>query len=244
VSADNTYAYIKIGTTVYARAAHSAYGNGQAAVTLTNPTWSGTTGTSAASTNTATVSTSGRPTALSKSIPVTLSPGSWSDKKKFVDITTTNGTIVARTEVDASDIYTDGYNDAVPNMYAAGYSDTYSGTENKRYTIISGSGETALLGQSWWMTSTGVRSGNRKEIKLQGGSVTFAYRDGYKAGKAAGGGSVTPSVKSLANESKNVTPSYPNATLISGLSNIGSGRRVTLSVYGSKVNTKYWYFTT
>lgn len=79
----------------------SLYTSGQNAVTLNNPTWTYALPNESKATNTATVSTTGRPTNLSKTVPVTLSQGNWSNGAKTVDITTTNGSVVARTSVTA-----------------------------------------------------------------------------------------------------------------------------------------------
>jgi hypothetical protein len=78
------------------------YTDGQAAVTLNNPTWASALPYTSGVTNTATVSTNGRPTQLSKTIPVTISQGSWSSGQKTVDITTTNGSVVARDTVSVT----------------------------------------------------------------------------------------------------------------------------------------------
>jgi len=89
------------GTNVARISVGSLYTSGQNAVTLNNPSWTYTTPYTSGITNTVTVSTSGRPTQLSKSVPVTLSQGAWSSGSKTVDITTTNGVVVARTTVTA-----------------------------------------------------------------------------------------------------------------------------------------------
>jgi len=98
VSADNSYAYIKQGTTTVARVANGAYANGQAAVTLNDPSWTYSNNTSR-TTNTVTVSTAGRPTQLSKSASVTLTAGAWSSGSKNIDITDGGGNIRARIAV-------------------------------------------------------------------------------------------------------------------------------------------------
>ena len=110
--------------------------SGKNAVTLNNPSWKYALPYASGSTNTVTVSTSGRPTQLSKSIPVTIVLNGWNNtNSQTVDIQTANGDIVARATVDASTRYAAGaqavYGSYNPNNH---YVDFWYDTPNATWT--------------------------------------------------------------------------------------------------------------
>ena len=84
------------------------------------------------------------------------------------------------------------------NITIGAWTDTYSSNSTKRYTVMSGSGTSAVLAMSFTVKATG--NGYTKELLFNSNNgmgsnraLTMAYRDGYTAGYSAGGGGSSPS---------------------------------------------------
>lgn len=204
VSVDSSYAYIKVGSTTIARVSHdykytqAQYDNatyaGKASVTLNDPAADSRSSLNAS--RTFTVSTTGRTNAsgqtanLSKDVPLHLYNAGFSENVATVYLkwgatAGSSGTNYASIAVDASSVYTDGFNAGYTvsdiNVAYTGYSDN-----SKRYTLVSGSGTNANCSMQVKISCHGY-----EETDTWPAPVTNAYRDGYSAGLAAGGGGYT-----------------------------------------------------
>ena len=71
------------------------------------------------------------------------------------------------------------------------YTDEYSGDASKRYTVYEGSGSNAKCAMSFEIKNS---KGEAIYSGVNQGPITQAYRDGYAAGYAAGGGGATHSI--------------------------------------------------
>lgn len=151
---------------------------GKNAVTLNNPTWNAITGATPDH-RTVTVTTSGRPTQLSKSVDLYLTQNAnWTNNKKNVYLRTSStiGNIYAQIEVDAGSIYTQGVTDGEGEFSLA--SVTLQGSSHP-VTPISG---TALrLGSAINVTpisSTSVRLGSAGTYYTTGSAATYYKGNG------------------------------------------------------------------
>jgi len=213
INVTQTSAQIRYGTTVVAMKAHTQYADGQASVTLNDPTW--TTAPSASITgnsNTATVTTNGRPTQLSKTVPIYMTQGNWSSNKKYVYAHVTNSSDsnrIARLEVDASTLVTNaGYSGrasvtlldptwtAAPNanitvsnntatVSTTGRTDTSGATANlsKTVPIYMSQGDWSSNKKYVYAHVTNTNAGNRI-TRIQVDASTLVTNAGY-AGRAA-----------------------------------------------------------
>ena len=98
-------------------------------------------------------------------------------------------TRLSRTYTAPADRYNDGYNAGHTDGYNEGYTVSdiavaYSGysSNSSRYTLVSGSGESAVCAMAVTVSAHGY-----SEENIWYAPVQNAYRDGYKAGKGSGG---------------------------------------------------------
>lgn len=137
-------------------------------VTLTDASWSNGNPYYDGSSNTVSVSTSGRASAITRSIPVTISEGAWSNGSKNIDITTINGSVVARKWIsvpsiavsfDCTDIGADAEsNDNVIYGYAW-HGSTYVGGSSQVIHMGTGSWSSGRIG-----VTSRLNDGNGKVI--------------------------------------------------------------------------------
>jgi len=178
----------------------SLYTDGQAAVTLNNPTWTNGNPYTAGSTNTVNVTTSGRPTQLTKSAPVTLSKGAWSNGSVTVDITTTNGAIVARTSVtaptatltfDCTDLGSSNSGNDKPITATAKHGTATLGTGTQVIHMGTGSWSNGQIGVACRLTDASGKCLDRIYVSMPStASWTYQYISssvGYKINCTAGG---------------------------------------------------------
>jgi len=117
--------------------ASEVYDNGRNHVNLTDPSWNAITG-SVPDHRTVSVSTTGRPTNLTKSATLYLTQNSFGSNHKktvFLRMNSTTGTVYAQTEVDATQQYNDGKYNWSHNAYLYCSDISYGTTGTKTVTL-------------------------------------------------------------------------------------------------------------
>ena len=178
--------------------------DGKNAVTLNNPTWTNGNPYTAGSTNTVNVTTSGRPTQLTKSAPVTLSKGAWSNGSVNVDITTTNGSIVARTAVsapsatlsfDCTDLGSSNSGNDKPITATAKHGTATLGTGTQVIHMGTGSWSNGQIGVTCRLTDSSGKCLDRIYVSMPStASWSYSYIStsiGYQINCTAGGKTYT-----------------------------------------------------